>query len=664
LKVVTSATKTAMTSIAPTNGGKRFITAGAPVIPARFRSSLQAFRSSLAISNSCGCSAMFGAISRRGPVMNKSNSRSASGVSRRALLGSIAILPAAASIARAPLLRAAGVARVRPGMTGWPGASEWAGLKRDVGGRLISGARPATPPPLKLLSNPFYVGDQVGLTQSSGWLGAWRSAPSVFAVHAADAADVAAAVRFAARHNLRLVVKGGGHSYLGGSNAPDSLLVWTRAMDFIELHDGFVPRDSKAAPVHAVSVGAGCIWGRVYRAVCVEGGRYVQGGGCTTVGVAGLVQGGGFGSFSKGFGIAAASLLEAEIVTADGQIRVVNAVREPELFWALKGGGGGTFGIVTRLTLKTHELPATLGAIRFIVEASNDAAFTRLLGEFLDFAKRSLLNPHWGEQIHATPQRRLVVEMNFQGLDAGAVEAVWQPFVARVQANAAEWKILQPFFALGIPGSHFWDSEWFESHVPQAIEPNHAPGARRGDYWWGGDGDQVGIYWGAYTSLWLARSLLNRSAKDRLAQAWSAAAHHAPVTFHFNKGLAGASPEVIAASRDTAMNPEVLDAFALAIIADGTSAAYPGWSEPDSQGAEAASARVRAADRTIRAAAPNAGSYLSECDYFLGDWKRASWGRHWPRLEAIKRRYDPRGLFVVHHGVGSDHWSADGFVRR
>src|SRR5581483_7481158 len=142
-------------------------------------------------------------------------------------------------------------------------------------------------------------------------------------------------------------VKGGGHSYLGGSNAPDSLLVFTRPMNGIELHDAFVPTGTHAEPVHAVSVGAGCIWLHVYDAVTTHGGRYVQGGGCTTVGVAGLVQGGGFGSFSKKFGLAAASLLEAEVVTADGVRRIANACRHPDLFWALKGGGGGTFGIVT-----------------------------------------------------------------------------------------------------------------------------------------------------------------------------------------------------------------------------------------------------------------------------------------------------------------------------
>jgi FAD/FMN-containing dehydrogenase len=584
-------------------------------------------------------------------------------LSRRVLLGSIAAVPAAAAFARARLPLAAPLARVRPGSPAWPAKAEWAALSSEVGGRLVPGGRPSAAPPPELLSNPFYVGDQVGLTQSSGWLGAWRSQPSVYAVRAHSAADVSAAVRFAARHRLRLVVKGGGHSYLGGSNAPDSLLVWTPAMDQIQLHDAFVPQGCRCAPVPAVSVGAGCLWGPVYRAVSVEGGRYVQGGGCTTVGVAGLVQGGGFGSFSKGFGLAAASLLEAEIVTADGQIRTVNAGREPDLYWALKGGGGGTFGVVTRLTLQTHELPATIGAVRFTVQASSDDAFRRLLAEFLDFSRLRLLNPHWGEQVRATPDRRLVVEMNFQGLDPAAAEKVWRSFVTRVQANAGEWKIAQPFLALGIPGRHFWDADWFESHVPQAIKLDDRPGRRPGDYWWAGDGDQVGIYWGAYTSLWLPTLLLEGSGKERLVDAWSAAARHAPVTFHFNKGLAGASPEVLKASRDTAMNPEVLDAFALAIMADGERPAYPGWSEPDTRDAEASSARVRAADRAIRAAAPNAGSYMSECDYFLDDWKRASWGSHWPRLEAVKRRYDPDGLFVVHHGVGSERWSSDGLSR-
>src|SRR4029434_9720645 len=121
--------------------------------------------------------------------------------------------------------------------------------------------------------------------------------PSVYAVVARNTQDVVAAVDFARENNLRLVVKGGGHSYQGTSNAPDSLLVWTRRLNDIALHDAFVPEGcaGKVPPARAVSVGAGAIWAHVYDAVTTQAGGYVQGGGCMTVGVAGLVLGGGFG---------------------------------------------------------------------------------------------------------------------------------------------------------------------------------------------------------------------------------------------------------------------------------------------------------------------------------------------------------------------------------
>ena len=89
------------------------------------------------------------------------------------------------------------------------------------------------------------------------------------------------------------------------------------------------------------------------------------------------MQGGGFGSFSKGFGTAAANLLEAEVVTADGTVRIANAVQNPDLFWALKGGGGGTFGVVTRLTLRTHPLPDYFGAVFATITATSDGAYRR-----------------------------------------------------------------------------------------------------------------------------------------------------------------------------------------------------------------------------------------------------------------------------------------------
>ena len=188
-----------------------------------------------------------------------------------------------------------------------------------------------------------------------------------------------AAVNFAREHRLRLVVKGGGHSYQGTSDAPDSLLVWTRQMN--EMHPARRLRRPRLRGRQRAAAG-GEHRGRRdvdrrLHAVTTQGGRYVQGGGCTTVGVAGLVQSGGFGSFSKNFGSAAADLLEAEVVTADGQVRIANACNHPELFWGLKGGGGGSLGVVTRLTLRTLELPESSARCSARIKASSMRRFAR-----------------------------------------------------------------------------------------------------------------------------------------------------------------------------------------------------------------------------------------------------------------------------------------------
>jgi FAD/FMN-containing dehydrogenase len=243
------------------------------------------------------------------------------------------------------------------------------------------------------------------------------------------------------------------------------------------------------------------MWIDAYDAVTTRGGRYVQGGGCTTVGVAGLVQSGGFGNFSKNYGTAAAGLLEAEVVTADGKVRVANACTNPDLFWALKGGGGGSFGVITRLTLRTAVFRSTR---------------------------------HWR------------------------------------------------------------------------------------------------------------------------------------VAFHFNKGLAGAPAAEIDAARNTAMNPAVLDAFALAIVAGGSGPRYPGMpgAAPDPVRERERAGQIGNAMDELLKAAPDAGSYMSESDYFLPQWQKAFWGNNHVRLAQLKQKYDPEGLFFTHHGVGSEMWSDDRFTRR
>jgi hypothetical protein len=590
------------------------------------------------------------------------------------LLGNLAALlnPMAAASAAATRKRS----RVRPGDREWPKQKDWDSLNENVGGRLVKlhsplsdcVAAPASAECARVfteLRNPYYIGDEPGLAQTLGWVDAWTFAPSVYAVAATTTSDIVAAVRFAKEHHLRVAVKGGGHSYQGTSSAADSLLVWTRHMNAITVHDAFIPQGCSSMEAKAaVSVQAGAIWMQVYDAVTTQHGRYVQGGGCTTVGVAGLIQSGGFGSFSKGFGSAAASLAEAEIVTADGEVLIVNACSHADLFWAIKGGGGGTFGVVTRLTLETHELPALFGIVNATIKAASDAAFRKLIGHMLTFCKANLLTPHWGEQIVLKADRVLTVHMVFQGMDREAAQGIWNGFFAEIANSPEEYVFVsKPSFA-DFSARHLWDPEFLRA-VPGATKQDDREGAAEGNLFWAGDGGQCGQVLHGYDSLWLSASLLDDGNLKKFADALYAAAVHWEVSLHFNKGLAGAPLSVIDAARNTATNPAVLDAFALAIIAAEEPPAYPGIAghEVNVAKGRADAAGIARATAELRKVVPQSGSYVSESNFFEKHWQHAFWGGNYPKLAEIKNKYDPDGLFIVHHGVGSEAWSADGFTR-
>jgi FAD/FMN-containing dehydrogenase len=547
-----------------------------------------------------------------------------------------------------------------------------------VDGNLIKGKSPlavctdatdsaACQEALKNLKNPYFIGDQPGLTQTSGWVDGWMSAPSAYAVAARTTADVVAAVNFARENNLRLVVKGGGHSYQGTSNAADSLLIWTRAMNRIVLHDAFVGQGCAGAvmPQPAVIVEAGAMWMHTYDAVTTRAGRYVQGGGCNTVGVAGLILSGGFGSFSKNYGMAASGLLEAEVVTADGAVRIANACTDPELFWGIKGGGGGSLGVVTRLTLKTHELPAWFGIALLTIKATSDAAFRRLVGRFIGFYSESLFNPHWGDSVAFRPTNTLAVTLTSQGLDQRQAADAWRPFLDWIAGSPQDFTLDKTPFIASLPAQHLWDVGYMKEHAPGLMMTDQRPGAAAGDAWWAGDAHQVGWFLHGYQSAWLPAALLQKQQQEPFADALYAVSRHWAVALHFNKGVAGAPADVVAAAGDTATNPAVLTAFALAIIAAGSAPAFPGMPghAPD---LAAARRDARAIDRAmgeLRKLAPDAGSYISESNFFESGWQRSFWGTNYPRLQAVKARYDPDGLFFVHHGVGSEEWSEDGFTR-
>ena len=438
--------------------------------------------------------------------------------------------------------------RVRPSDPAWPSQAAWKQLSDTVGGNLIPVEFPLsilkTDPTsdaanllLKNLKNPYYVGEQPGLTETLGWIDAWSTQPSVYAIAARNARDIAAAVNFARQNNLRLAIKGGGHSFQGTSNAPDSLLIWTRNMHDIEMHDAFVPRgcEQTLRPQAAVTVGAGTIGTQVYQAVTTKGGRYIQGGGCMTVCLGGLVQSGGFGSHSKRYGTAAGNLLEAEVVTADGQIRIANTRINPDLFWALKGGGGGTFGVVSKMTFRLYDLPEYFGAALCKINATSDDAYRRLIHQFVRFYRSSLFNQHWGEKVSLSPDNTLEISMLSNGLDTNQMKQVWQPFLDWVKRSPG-YSFKSPV-VISFPAQRYWDDKWNPS-----LKLDDRPGASSENAWWAGDALQVAWFIWGFQSLWIPAALLADDQQGRLADALFAASRFFPFELQFSKGLAGGAP--------------------------------------------------------------------------------------------------------------------------
>jgi FAD/FMN-containing dehydrogenase len=163
-----------------------------------------------------------------------------------------------------------------------------------------------------------------------------------------NATDVRDAIRFCTEHCVQVRARSGGHSYGGYSTASCGVVLDLRRLDRITVDQG-----SGTATIEA---GAQLI--DVYGALAARG-LTLPGGSCPSVGIAGATLGGGFGLAARHFGLTIDSLVAVEIVTADGQLRSVDAASDPDLLWALKGGGGGNFGIVTAFSFATHRMPSS-----------------------------------------------------------------------------------------------------------------------------------------------------------------------------------------------------------------------------------------------------------------------------------------------------------------
>ncbi|WP_433795762.1 FAD-binding oxidoreductase [Actinoplanes sp. CA-252034] len=181
-------------------------------------------------------------------------------------------------------------------------------------------------------------------------------------VRCAGPADVVEAVRFAVRTGLPVVPRGGGHSYVGASTTATGIVLDVRPMRTVAYD----------AATGTATIGGGTSLLDVYTGLGAHAVS-VPAGTCGSVGISGLTCGGGIGSAASAYGLTCDNVVAADVVTADGSHRTVDEEREPELFWGLRGGGGGRFGVVTSWRMRTH--PAgTTGAYQLTYPWADAAA--------------------------------------------------------------------------------------------------------------------------------------------------------------------------------------------------------------------------------------------------------------------------------------------------
>ncbi|KAJ7301702.1 FAD-binding domain-containing protein [Mycena albidolilacea] len=282
-----------------------------------------------------------------------------------------------------------------PGSAGYPKAAAWSKLNATIGGRLVK----AVPTAKYCASLPggactdaqwtsaLFRSTIPGSMNKNNWEQGYDLTPPslclrnaticgqgdvpIFSVEAQSAADIQAAVKFASRNNLRLVVKSSGHDGLGRSTAPYSLLIRTAGLQNISMTDEFFVGTRNMGP--AVTIGSGVHTQTLYKETKANGKVVVAPTAATVCPAGGYVQGAGHSALSPLFGLAADNVLEFHIVIASGELLQVNSISHADLFYALRGGGAGSWGVILSATFRTFPTFDEAFSVIQIAASSNAA---------------------------------------------------------------------------------------------------------------------------------------------------------------------------------------------------------------------------------------------------------------------------------------------------
>lgn len=434
-----------------------------------------------------------------------------------------------------------------------------------------------------------------------------------YAVDASGPADVQKAIAFAASKNIRLVIRNTGHDYLGRSTGAGSLAVWTHHLKDIT-HVPAYKASGYNGP--AFKIGAG-VQGFELMAASRDKGLVVVGGECPTVGVAGgYTQGGGHSAISTSFGLAADNVLNWEVVTASGKLVNANPKENSDLYWALNGGGGSTYGVVVGMTVKAHKEAVFGGASLsfFTTDNAQDVFYDAIQAfheELPAMVDAGAMVVHY-----FTSSFFMISPLNAYNKTEVEVKAMLAPFVARLDSKGVNYTV------------EYSEFDTYYEHYDKYFGPLPLGNI------------QVGI-------AQYGTRLIPRSVVSNITETWKAVVE---------KGVTwigvGTDVKSFGSQQTTSVHPAWRKAIVHATLTLPWNFTAP-WSEAFAVQEKMTNEIVP----LVEAATPGSGSYVNEADFRQPNFADTFWGENYGKLLNIKKKWDPSGLFYATVGVGSEAWT-------
>ncbi|KZW00931.1 FAD-binding domain-containing protein [Exidia glandulosa HHB12029] len=453
----------------------------------------------------------------------------------------------------------------------------------------------------------------VSLTPVQGTCTYGNLAPYI--VDATVAQDIVNSVKFAAKYNLRLRVKSTGHDYAGRSSGEGSFTIRTHKLQGTSYIPAFVPSGCSATAEPALLAEAGVNVRGLYTAADKFNRTTIAGVTPTVGALGGYILGAGTGAFSHQKGLGVDNVLQFEVVTTDGTLRIANRCQNSDLFWALRGGGGA-FGVTTRAWLKSYAPLKATNSLYGGLIANDTQTWESLIRTFVDLLPALYEKGITGEWSASYPQLGLILQRHFE-----ANETLVSAADSLSALNAA----------ISIPGVYNALNAGQYSTWLEAYEKTIVPTTE--------DGAAVGI--NVLLASRIASDALIQSAEGRRKVADYIIAYPKGASIIFQMLVGGAVN--VPSTTDTAVNPAWRSSFGFVDI-------VVGGSTPEVTDAQAA---LMADMRTRSDAVFGTAVYYNE-NAPTDNWQEVQWGSNYARLLSIKKKYDPKGVLTCRACVGSE----------